>query len=301
MTRGSLVPTFFLYGEPPRADGGQFVHVEPLIERNRPNNWNIRPHLHRDLNHIMFISAGAGEMNVEGHVTAISAPAALLIPSQMIHSFHLEPDSLGSVMNLSGRYLDGLVEREPAFQALFAAPFCCTMAKGSEEVGLFAYAFAQLSRELGWAAPGHSAAVDAHLMAILVQTLRLGLARGHTKTKQPGPHTRIVAHFRAAIDETYIKPCSLPQYAKRLGVSIKQLRTACLAAAGAPPISLVLDRRMLEARRLLHYSNMTIAEVAYYLGYDDPAYFSRAFRHHVGWSPRNFRNRQSAAGAGTDL
>lgn len=293
MTRETLVPAFFLYGEPPRADAGQFVHVEPLTDRNRPNNWNIRPHVHRDQNHVMFISAGTGEMNVEGQVTAISAPAALLIPSQMIHSFHLEPDSLGSVMNLTVKYLEGLMEKEPGFQALFATPFCCTM--GSEEAGLFAYAFAQLSRELSWAAPGHSTAVDAHLMTILVQTLRLGLAGGHAKAKQPGPYSRIVAHFRAVIDETYTEPCSLPQYARRLGVSIKQLRTACLAAAGAPPIDLVLDRRMLEARRLLHYSNMTVAEVAYYLGYDDPAYFSRAFRRHVGASPRHFRNRQYAA------
>lgn len=291
-----LVPTFFLYGEPPRADGGQFVHVEPLIERNRPNNWNIRPHVHRDLNHVMFISAGSGQMNVEDQITTISAPAVLLIPSQMIHSFHLEPDSIGSVMNLSGKYLDVLVELEPEFQVLFAEPFCCGMPKDSNEAGLFAYAFAQLSRELSWAAPGHNTAVDAHLMTILVQALRLGLAAGHARAKQPGPHARIVARFRAAIDETYVEPCSLPQYARRLGVTIKQLRTACLAAADAPPINLVLDRRMLEARRLLHYSNMTVAEVAYYLGYDDPAYFSRAFRRYVGCSPRDFRNRQSAAG-----
>ncbi len=45
----------------------------------------------------------------------------------------------------------------------------------------------------------------------------------------------------------------------------------------------------LEAKRALLYSNMTIAEVAYHLGFEDPAYFSRFFAKVVGRSPRAFR------------
>jgi len=48
-------------------------------------------------------------------------------------------------------------------------------------------------------------------------------------------------------------------------------------------------RRALEAQRLLTYSSMTVSEVGYALGFDDPAYFSRAFRADVGQSPADFR------------
>jgi AraC family transcriptional activator of pobA len=58
---------------------------------------------------------------------------------------------------------------------------------------------------------------------------------------------------------------------------------------------LVQDRAILEAKRALLYSNMTVAEVGYYLGFDDPAYFSRFFAKAEGLSPRGFRDRASAS------
>ena len=46
---------------------------------------------------------------------------------------------------------------------------------------------------------------------------------------------------------------------------------------------------MQEARRLLAYTLMDVAEVGYRLGYEDPSYFSRAFRRETGLSPSAFR------------
>ncbi len=46
---------------------------------------------------------------------------------------------------------------------------------------------------------------------------------------------------------------------------------------------------MLEARRSLAYTRMTVSEVAYSLGFTDPAHFSRLFRKNMGLSPNAFR------------
>jgi AraC family transcriptional activator of pobA len=46
---------------------------------------------------------------------------------------------------------------------------------------------------------------------------------------------------------------------------------------------------MREARRNLAYTSMSVATVAYALGFGDPAYFTRAFTRTVGVSPRTFR------------
>jgi AraC family transcriptional regulator, transcriptional activator of pobA len=62
-----------------------------------------------------------------------------------------------------------------------------------------------------------------------------------------------------------------------------------MRAAGASPLRLVQDRLMLEAKRALLYSNMTIAEVGYHLGFEDPAYFSRFFAKAEGLSPKRYR------------
>jgi AraC family transcriptional activator of pobA len=78
-------------------------------------------------------------------------------------------------------------------------------------------------------------------------------------------------------------------YAAELRVHPRRLRAACLSLAGATPVQLVQARRLLEAKRLLLYSNMTVAETGYYLGFQDPAYFTRVFTKVCNVSPRTYR------------
>jgi AraC family transcriptional activator of pobA len=55
------------------------------------------------------------------------------------------------------------------------------------------------------------------------------------------------------------------------------------------------ERALLEARRLLLYSNLSVAEVAYAIGFEDSAYFSRFFARHSGQSPRDWRGAKGRA------
>src|SRR5258707_9943947 len=55
------------------------------------------------------------------------------------------------------------------------------------------------------------------------------------------------------------------------------------------------ERLVLEAKRNLTYTNMTVAQIAYYLGFMDPAYFSRFFSKLAGESPAAFRKPAAAS------
>ena len=110
-----------------------------------------------------------------------------------------------------------------------------------------------------------------------------------------GPRAEIVARFRQAIETGIHKGWRIADYARHLDVSVSMLRGACLKVARKPPLRLIEDRILLEAKRLLLYSDMTIAETAYSLGFDDPAYFSRVFSRNVRQSPRAFREQRAFA------
>ncbi len=51
------------------------------------------------------------------------------------------------------------------------------------------------------------------------------------------------------------------------------------------------DRVMLEAARLLRYTDLTVGEVAFRVGFGDQLYFSRAFKRHYGEAPMSYRAR----------
>ena len=291
MTQRAVIPSFFLFGEPLKTVEGKFLHLEDLDDRSRPNDWNIRAHAHADLNHIFHITAGAGVMHVEAQTIPFAGPCLLLVPAGAVHGFVYEADSSGSVLTLADSYLRDLIGREPAFSGLFRAP--CQLPLGAQS--RIAGSLASLSRELVWTAPGHAAAVEAHLLSVLVETLRL-LVQAHAASPAvQGAQAALVARFRELVEANFRAGLSLEDYADRLGVTVARLRGACLKVAGAPPLRLVQDRTMLEAKRALIYSNMTVTEVGYHLGFEDPAYFSRFFAKEEGCSPRAFRASRALA------
>jgi AraC family transcriptional activator of pobA len=295
----SLVPSFFLYGEPPRDVGHHFLHLEPLDDRSRPNDWNIRPHAHANLSHVFFLSTGSGEMRTESGAFTFTAPAILIVPARTIHAFAWSPDTVGRVLTISDSYLGELLGRERQFGDLFARPDRLPLRDFAEDAGRIADCLKSLGRELAWTAPAHGIAVEAHLLSLLVTILRVGHREAGPDSSPRGRDGEIVARFREAVEERFRASHGVEDYAAALGVSVARLRSACQSAARMSPLKILRRRLMLEAKRLLLYSNMTISEVAYFLGFDDPAYFSRVFRQDEGVSPRGFRIRNGDAPAET--
>nr|WP_310101329.1 helix-turn-helix domain-containing protein [Sphingomonas sp. BE138] len=284
------VPSFYLYGEPHRAVADGFVHAELLDDRSRPSEWTILPHAHADLVQIFLVERGGGTIQAEAQVTAIAPPMLLIIPAGVVHGFDWHQDSAGAVVTLGVRHLELLGTRYAGLIDIFATPRAIAleaMAAAAIRRGLDT-----LMRELGWAAPGHRAAVDAALLSVLVEALRAtGMPDGGAP-QSPGPHHALVAGFRARIDERFRLREPIAVHAKALGSSESRLRVACARVAALSPAAMLDDRAMLEARRALLYTNLSVAEVGYAIGMADPAYFSRFFTRHEGCSPRDFRARR---------
>jgi AraC family transcriptional activator of pobA len=144
-------------------------------------------------------------------------------------------------------------------------------------------------RELAWIAPGHRMAVDAGLAPIVVQAVRALAIPLHEAERKRGKQAELVARFRALVEDRFRLREPIAAYAERLGVSATTLRVACAQIAGTPPAEILNLRTFLEAKRSLCYSNLTVAEIAYGLGFVDPAYFTRSFTKHAGRSPKRFR------------
>jgi AraC family transcriptional regulator, transcriptional activator of pobA len=285
------IPHFFLYGEEPRDVDDRFLHLEALDDRSRPSNWHIRPHTHHNLHHLILVQTGGGESAVDEELTSFEAPAILIVPARLVHGFSWLPESTGQILTISESYLARLLTSEPPIRGLFVSPLVMAVPAGNPAQRQIEDGLKHLARELTWSALGHESAVKAHLLSVLVEILRLSHWGQHNAL--PGTHAETVARFREIVETGFRTRRKVESYAEELGISMPRLRAACIKATDKPPIQLIQDRILLEAKRLLLYSNMTVKETAYYLGFDDPAYFSRLFFQSNGLSPRNFRKRQA--------
>ena len=80
-------------------------------------------------------------------------------------------------------------------------------------------------------------------------------------------------------------------YAELLGVASKTLTHKFKKFELPAPNEVLKDRILLEAKRLLIHTNLSAKEIAYDLGYDDPAYFNRLFSRKIGDAPNIFRKK----------
>ena len=289
----TAIPRFFLYGEPPRDADERFLHVETIADRSRLYEWRIRPHAHRDLHQLLLIFTGGGQMQAETQQFSFQGPALLVAPAGVVHGFAFTPQTQGYVVTLADTLLRDLSRDETAFRRLFQAPACTSLADDPTHTRELADTMPKLRRELVWKAPASGAAAAARLMTVLVSAVRALHEPPGAPSAATSARAALVARFRESIESHLRTGLSIAQYAKALSVTPARLRAACLEVAGKPPARILEDRLLLEAKRNLTYTNMTVAETAYYLGFADPAYFSRFFSKHAGESPASFRKRMA--------
>jgi AraC family transcriptional activator of pobA len=95
--------------------------------------------------------------------------------------------------------------------------------------------------------------------------------------------------FEALLEQHHMKRWSVADYAEALVVTPTHLNRITRAATGDTASHLILHRLIREARRNLVYTNLPVSTIAYTLGFEDPAYFSRVYAAATGVSPRAFR------------
>jgi AraC family transcriptional activator of pobA len=289
----AAIPRFFLYGEAPRDADERFLHVETIADRSRLHDWYIRPHAHRDLHQLLVIFTGGGEMQAETQRLAFQAPCLLVTPAGVVHGYAFTPETEGYVVTLADTLLRDLAREESAFKRLFQAPTCTSLAADPAHTQELGEVVPKLRRELVWNAPASGAAAAARLTLVLVSAVRALHEPPEPSSDATSARAALVARFREKIESHLRMGLSIAQYAKALSVTPARLRAACLEVTGKPPVRVLEDRLLLEAKRNLTYTNMTVAETAYYLGFSDPAYFSRFFSKHAGESPATFRKRMT--------
>ena len=105
----------------------------------------------------------------------------------------------------------------------------------------------------------------------------------------------IVKRFFALIEKNFIGKRMVTDYADELVVTPNYLNEVVKKVTGFPASHHIQQRVVLEAKRQAAYSNLTMKEVAYQLGFDDIAHFSKFFKNASGQSFTDFRKNLSVS------
>ena len=284
------IPQYFLYGETTHDVDERFLHVESIAERSRLHDWNIRPHAHNDLHHLLLVIRGGGVFYAEGSANPFSQTSLISVPLACVHGFDFNPGTDGWVLTASGALIERIAhdhsELRPALTEASA------MSMPAEAAAAMVEKFESLATEFRSNLPGRRTAAEALLTGILVGTLRRKLELLPDTKRDTGADSVLAAKYRSLVEENFRTPLKVSEYARRLCVSSERLRQACVRSSASSPLALLNARRLLEAKRTLLYTGMSIGLIAEACGFPDPAYFSRFFTQRTGVSPMAYRIRQ---------
>lgn len=283
------VPQFLLYGELPEKRESWFVNIEHLADRCRDRGWRIEPHAHPGFGQIMFARSGRGVITVEDRSVSFESPFVLLLPPHCVHGFNYEVDTDGWVLTIEATYLRQINARLAEFNQLWAQPRTIQLDRDADEAAEFHRTLQRLEREVESKAVGHVVAAEALLTSLFLMLVRCSGVDDADKAGATSNEVRLVDRFRELLDRHYRQDWQVQDYASVLGVSVAQLRTACVAATGQHPIKMIHACIITEAKRNLIFGQMSVEQIAYWLGFSDPAYFTRFFKKEVGKTPSQFR------------
>lgn len=287
---GGDIPAFSLYGEAVAATGAEFVHIEDIQSRSEKHNWEIEAHVHRGLFQILVVESGRAAVLLDERRLEAVPPAVIAVPPAAVHAFQFERGTRGHVLTVAEALL---FDEAGPIEGLFAEPRVVPL--GEEARAALGALLIQVDAEFRREAPGRTAMIEWLVRAALLHVARAALAASQAEEGGRGRgRAERFARFRKLVEEHYRDHWPLARYAEALKMTEGQLNRLTRAVAGLPAAELVQQRLLLEARRRLIHVAAPVAQIAYELGYQDPAYFCRIFKRRVGLTPTAFRRQRQS-------
>ncbi len=252
----------------------------------------IFPHRHSFFQ-LLYITKGKGKHHVDFESYEIKPLQVHFLAPGQIHQWDLSPDADGYIINFDGSFFTSVCHN-PHFLSEF--PFFNSLTNRSamdltkdvkgEVDKLVLRMMQEYEADMEYRADS--------LRALLLQLL-ITLARA-CKPAEKTPTARynyiLLRNFESLIEQNFRHKKLPKEYAELLFITPNHLNALCQSTVGKPAGEMIRDRVILEAKRLLANSAMTIAEIAYDLHFEDNAYFSRFFKKYTGYSPDEFRKSQ---------
>lgn len=285
VTAPDVVPVFKLYGEHHDWPTPDLLHCESIHQRSSLYEWHIRVHQHAELVQLLYLHKGQASIEIEGERRVVREASIQIVPSLCAHGFRFLPGTQGYVLSLALPLLSRLEAQFGRPLDSLAQPNCVAVKHSSRHINTL---FAALLDEYTQDNDAREMMLYSLLGALLVWLNRQGVPPKVLKDKSARKRG-VLRQFARLIESHYCEHLSLAEYAQKLGVSTTHLNCLCREFHGASALGVLHQRLLLEAKRSLQYTSMTVTQVSEYLGFSDVTYFSRFFRKHEGMTPKEFK------------
>jgi AraC family transcriptional regulator, transcriptional activator of pobA len=284
------IPFYGLYGEPLKTSNPGLVHIEEIVDRSRGRDWIIKTHRHSKLFQVICIEDGHMEMTLQGQPTqTLTGTWIISIPMGLAHGFQFQPDSKGFVLSIDNTVLVNS-DMQNELQDLLLAPQLIQSSQKDLYIHQFLHYIGLLREEFSALHAKRNHALEG-LSRLALLSLTRQLQQNRINHEIASVDSQTLNKFCALMESHYREHWSVAGYADQLHVSTSTLSRLCHKYIGESPKIILQERLLMEAKKQLLYTQQSVEEIAFSLGFKDCAYFARFFKLHAGITPGTYRKK----------
>jgi len=239
------------------------------------------PHGHKDYLEIVYLEEGAGVHQIDMQRFDVKPGSLYLIMPGQIHCWELTEIPKGFVIMVQKEFLLG----QPFYEALFQTfPLAFgsnyDMSKYHQNI---LYIFNSIQKEYADKLAGFQSVVQTYLQLLFQWVKR------EMPPENAVPAPIVLKEFFTLLDKEYRTSREVNSFAIKLGVSVRTLNNVCKKYLNRTVGEVIIDKIIVENKKLLLYTDINITSLAYEFGFSDPSHFNKYFKRHAGVLPSQYR------------
>ncbi len=244
-----------------------------------------QPHKH-DFYLVFFVEKGSGVHNVDFTQYTVGDYQVYFIRPGQVHNWSLDVDTSGFQLMLAPDVITifSNLSQLPFFEQ--SVPSCLSLTQKEFEQ------FKNQLHEIEVVLPDNDllskeiVLLHLHLLLKLLQKEYLKQFPEHDFSTRP---EKMIKKFNVLIEDNFKEESSVNFYADKLNITANYLNILSQKYLKMPASDLIKQRTILEAKRLLTSTDLSVKEIGYQLGFNDNAYFSKVFKKYAGKTPGDFK------------
>jgi AraC-like DNA-binding protein len=250
-----------------------------------------RPHRH-DYFTIVFVLHGEGTHTIDFKDYSLDRGTTFFIYPGQVHQVMATSRPEGYVMTFTSAFLlrnnisDQLINDVYLYNDYGESPPLILDEKGIEQ---FKPLIEQMDEVIKQSSGYAYEALGAMLKLFLIWSVNVCQVNRQENPQTQETGNRLMRDFKHLIDQNYSQYHKVRDYANLLAVTSDYLNKTVKALSGKSAKDLIQHRLVLEAKRTLLFTENTNKEIAFQLGFEEPAHFSNFFKRQTSQSPSEFR------------
>lgn len=267
-------------------------YIRNFNEHVNENLFIEKPHGH-NFYLILLVTKGTGKHTIDFLEYEVYPGAMFIVSPGQIHHWNLSPKIDGCILFFTKEYFlhdfdTNKLTRFPFFNSTFSIP---SIKLNSKQRKSIAQKYKLIAEEYQTRSTNYREMIRIYLNAMFIELSRVYVKNSNNKLVYNYDLLQL-NKYEALVDKYFKRHRPISCYSKKMNITDRQLSYLCKKTVNKTPLEILTNRIILEAKRLIIHSDLSISSISNELNFNDNSYFIRLFKKNTKLTPEQFRTKQ---------